>query len=223
LFSCLIQSKRLQDILRTIPTGVRQTPFVRHFIVKMVIFPRQARDKHRESSQKSAVFLQSSQASLMPTPVRKQTSFSRHFMLKPEHLPRQARDKQQGKLVGKDPSWFLYRSSDKDPHLSLPKRKASPRCLDEKRSFYQDRLRTNTGKTQKRRMRFVQVKHRHDFDGQSNKHIASWNVSASGRLPDPMQNKVLDSWDEFREDIGWQNRSAACVDLDDLIDAGTTH
>ena len=34
-----------------------------------------------------------------------------------------------------------------------------------------------------------------------------------------MQNKRLDAWDEYREDIGWQNRSAACVDLDDLIDA----
>ena len=34
-----------------------------------------------------------------------------------------------------------------------------------------------------------------------------------------MQDKQLDAWDEYREDIGWQNRSAACVDLDDLIDA----
>ena len=94
------------------------------------------------------------------------------------------------------------------------------------------------------------VKHRHDFDGQKNKHLASWNVSASGvvgpsfaassnlplvfahpsricrscfgwvsQVPDFMQNKRLDAWDEYREDIGWQNRSAACVDLDDLIDA----
>ena len=62
-------------------------------------------------------------------------------------------------------------------------------------------------------------KNRHNFDGQTNKHIASWNVSASGVVPDWMQNKPLDSWDEWREDIGWQNRSAACVDLDDLIDA----
>jgi arylsulfatase A-like enzyme len=62
-------------------------------------------------------------------------------------------------------------------------------------------------------------KHRHDFDGQTNKHIASWNVSASGVVPAWMQNKRLDSWDEWREDLGWQNRSAACVDLDDLIAA----
>ena len=44
-------------------------------------------------------------------------------------------------------------------------------------------------------------------------------MSASGVVPDWMQNKQLDSWDEYREDIGWQNRSAACVDLDDLIGA----
>jgi arylsulfatase A-like enzyme len=62
-------------------------------------------------------------------------------------------------------------------------------------------------------------KHRHDFDGQTNKHIASWNVSASGVVPAWMQNKRLDSWDEWREDLGWQNRSAACVDLDDMIAA----
>ena len=91
-------------------------------------------------------------------------------------------------------------------------------------------------------------KHRHDFDGQTNKHIASWNVSASGVVPPWMKmvglmngvgcqsnestcrpwmngmgwakdGKQLDAWDEWREDIGWQNRSAAVVDLDDLIDA----
>ena len=45
------------------------------------------------------------------------------------------------------------------------------------------------------------------------------NASASGVLPSFMQNKQLDGFDAYREDIGWQNRSAACVDLDDLIDA----
>ena len=34
-----------------------------------------------------------------------------------------------------------------------------------------------------------------------------------------MQHKQLDGFDAYREDIGWQNRSAACVDLDDLIGA----
>ena len=43
------------------------------------------------------------------------------------------------------------------------------------------------------------VKHRHDFDGQKNAHLESWNVSASGVLPTFMANKVLDAFDEYRE------------------------
>ena len=31
-----------------------ETPFVRHFILKPIILQRQARDKHRESTQKRA-------------------------------------------------------------------------------------------------------------------------------------------------------------------------
>ena len=66
-------------------------------------------------------------------------------------------------------------------------------------------------------------KHAHDFDGQTNPHIPSWNVSASGVVPKAMQvyaaQEVLDAYSSEREDIGWRNRSAAVVDLDDLIGA----
>jgi hypothetical protein len=34
---------------------VRKRHFLRHFILKMIILPRQARDKHRESTQKRDV------------------------------------------------------------------------------------------------------------------------------------------------------------------------
>jgi hypothetical protein len=37
---------------------VRQTRLLRHFILKMIILPRQSRDKHRESTQKKDAFLQ---------------------------------------------------------------------------------------------------------------------------------------------------------------------
>ena len=59
--------------------------------------------------------------------------------------------------------------------------------------------------------------HAHDFDGQTNPHIHSWNVTASGVIPYFMSNLAVDSWDVVREDLGWRNRSAAVVDLDDLI------
>ena len=38
------------------PLPVRERPFLRHFIVKTIILPRQARDKHRESTQKRLPF-----------------------------------------------------------------------------------------------------------------------------------------------------------------------
>jgi hypothetical protein len=38
----------------------KRRPTLRHFILKMIILPRQARDKHRESTQKEDVFLQRS-------------------------------------------------------------------------------------------------------------------------------------------------------------------
>ena len=62
-------------------------------------------------------------------------------------------------------------------------------------------------------------KHAHDFDGQKNPHVASWNVSATGVVPKAMQIAHLDAYEQEREDLGWRNRSAAVVDLDDLIGA----
>ena len=36
--------------------AVRKRHFLRHFILKMIVYPRQARDKHRESTQKEMRF-----------------------------------------------------------------------------------------------------------------------------------------------------------------------
>jgi hypothetical protein len=38
--------------------AVRKRHFLRHLYIKCIILPRQARDKHRENSKKSAVFPQ---------------------------------------------------------------------------------------------------------------------------------------------------------------------
>jgi hypothetical protein len=42
---------------RTMLSGAEKRVFLRHFILKMIVSPRQARDKHRENSTKDA-FLQ---------------------------------------------------------------------------------------------------------------------------------------------------------------------
>jgi hypothetical protein len=39
------------------PRSGKETPFLRHFILKIDILPRQARDKHRENSKKNGVLL----------------------------------------------------------------------------------------------------------------------------------------------------------------------
>jgi hypothetical protein len=36
----------------------KKTPLLRHFMLKMIILPRQSRDKHRKNSKKEAFFLQ---------------------------------------------------------------------------------------------------------------------------------------------------------------------
>jgi hypothetical protein len=40
------------------PTHIRKRHFLSHLYIKCIILPRQARDKHRENSKKSAVFPQ---------------------------------------------------------------------------------------------------------------------------------------------------------------------
>jgi len=51
-------------------------------------------------------------------------------------------------------------------------------------------------------------------------HVPSWNVSASGPLPKPMQphkSPPLTAYQSSRQDKGYRNRSASAVDLDDMI------
>jgi hypothetical protein len=61
------------------------------------------------------------------------------------------------------------------------------------------------------------------FAGKRNPHIAEvWNVTITGPRPEFMQTRVeapglFTAFVEEREDIGWRNRSAALMDLDDMI------
>jgi len=65
-------------------------------------------------------------------------------------------------------------------------------------------------------------RNRHKFDNQTNPRIPGvWNVSITG--PRPEWHRSVDvpghltEEQAYREDIGWQNRSAAIVDLDEMI------
>ena len=63
-------------------------------------------------------------------------------------------------------------------------------------------------------------KHKHDFDDLPVPHVPSWNKSASGPLPKPMQDQKsppLTAYQSSRQDKGYRNRSASAVDLDDMI------
>lgn len=58
----------------------------------------------------------------------------------------------------------------------------------------------------------------HAFDGLRNPHVASYNASASGPLPELMREmKPLTAWEAAREDQGFRNRSSSAVDLDRLL------
>jgi len=63
-------------------------------------------------------------------------------------------------------------------------------------------------------------KHKHDFDSLPVPHVQSWNRSATGPLPKPMQpskSPPLTAYQSGREDKGYRNRTASAVDLDDMI------
>ena len=73
----------------------------------------------------------------------------------------------------------------------------------------------------------------HDFTGQKMPRVPSWNATQTGTVPSAIADMVsfnastaasgsaccADEWLSERQDFGWRNRSAACVDLDDLIGA----
>lgn len=52
-----------------------------------------------------------------------------------------------------------------------------------------------------------------------NPQVASYNVSASGDLPDSMKLGPLTDYESKREDIGFRNRTGSIRDLDDMIGA----
>jgi hypothetical protein len=94
-----------------VAVSVRKRHFLRcHLYIKCIILPRQARDKHRESTQKSAVFSQYTlwDGHKVPAPhykpptgpvsqgyshVVRGTPFGARFYVNALNLPRQARDK----------------------------------------------------------------------------------------------------------------------------------
>jgi N-acetylglucosamine-6-sulfatase len=63
----------------------------------------------------------------------------------------------------------------------------------------------------------VSLKNEHAFDGHTNPHTPSWNVSASGPLPSSMVLRDISEFTSNRQDIGFRNRSAALLDLDSLL------
>lgn len=65
-------------------------------------------------------------------------------------------------------------------------------------------------------------KNKHAFDGHSNPRIPGvWNRTGTGPQPAYLRqafySKPLDSFAAWREDIGFRNRSASLLDLDDMI------
>lgn len=66
----------------------------------------------------------------------------------------------------------------------------------------------------------------HRFDGARNPHPPSWNATATGEVPIAMRDApggtpdvwcCDDSWEVARQDMGFRNRSASVVDLDDML------
>ena len=63
----------------------KKTVFLSHLYIKMIIMPRQARDKHRENSKRETGFLQSSSSGCSKSATRganEQLLFWSHFILK---------------------------------------------------------------------------------------------------------------------------------------------
>ena len=67
------------------------------------------------------------------------------------------------------------------------------------------------------------VRNAHKFDGHTNPHIeGSYNTSNTGPRPlvrQQQEAKPLDAYEAEREDIGFRNRSASLIDLDEMLGA----
>jgi arylsulfatase A-like enzyme len=70
----------------------------------------------------------------------------------------------------------------------------------------------------------VSRQHKHDFLDLKNPHLPSWNTSEEGTVPDHIATVgasnsgcCRDDWLSERQDVGFRNRTASCVDLDDMI------
>ena len=66
--------------------------------------------------------------------------------------------------------------------------------------------------------------HAWDFPGLQNPHVPSWGRWANGTVPhhmgdmgDPDKTGCCDAWEEERQHFVYRNRSAAVVDLDDML------
>jgi hypothetical protein len=97
-------------LLLFVTVTVKQTRLLRyHFILKIIFLPRQARDKHRESTQNKTRFPQEPFRVGFSIPVSKtHISFAMPFYtLKMIVLPRQARDKRRESTQRKEMRVFF--------------------------------------------------------------------------------------------------------------------
>mmetsp|Transcript_35537 Transcript_35537/g.58889 ORF Transcript_35537/g.58889 Transcript_35537/m.58889 type:complete len:434 (+) Transcript_35537:2-1303(+) len=67
-------------------------------------------------------------------------------------------------------------------------------------------------------------KHAWNFNGLTNPHVPSWGVFQNGTVPDniaeagdPDTKGCCDEWEAGRQDMVYRNRTAAVVDLDDML------
>jgi hypothetical protein len=117
----------------------RKTPLVWDaiFRLKLILLPRQARDKHtRENSNKEAFFLEGSSNVCINAAVRKTPSLRCHFVQKMINLvlPRQARDKHTGKTQ-KEAAFFAGAAGVAPGRHRRARRRAQLRCGEKRISF----------------------------------------------------------------------------------------
>lgn len=57
----------------------------------------------------------------------------------------------------------------------------------------------------------------HVADALTNPHAPSWDAQAAGVVPQAMRRPPSTAYEHARQDIGFRNRTASAVDLDDML------